>query len=85
MTPFSLFAASLAFFHTSEFALAYAYQEHVGWHSARTAQRADSSRTSDSLPRAGFLFSAPYVAAMSFACLEHALELRFAPWLKVSA
>ena len=44
MTPFSLFAASLAFFHTSEFALAYAYQEHVGWHSAqRTAHRAAHS------------------------------------------
>jgi len=30
------------------------------------------------------LFSKPYVAAMAFACLEHALELRYVPGLKAS-
>lgn len=34
---------------------------------------------------AAWLFSKPYCAAMLAACVEHAAELRWAPWLKVAA
>jgi hypothetical protein len=84
-SPFSLFAATLCFFHLSEFALAFAFQrDSLGLHSAQLAAR-EAERTRSHLPRAGFLFSKPYVGAMSFACLEHAVELRLVPWLKARA